>query len=59
MKYMLLINHGETPVPGTPEWDGVSQDEQRPQYGQTLTTDGRFVAAERRFLEQRLADLTA
>ena len=27
MKYMLLINQGETPVPGTPEWDNLSEDE--------------------------------
>jgi hypothetical protein len=29
MKYMLLIQQGDTPVPGTPEWDGLSQDEQQ------------------------------
>src|SRR5436189_2066503 len=70
MKYMLLIHHGETP-----EWDRLSEDEQRQVYadyqavnatpgvtlgswmeapelattvrvenGQTLTTDGPFVA---------------
>jgi len=75
MKYMLLINQGETPVPGTPEWDAISEQEQkrvyadyqalnstagvtpgawmeppemattvRVQNGQTLTTDGPFVA---------------
>jgi hypothetical protein len=29
MKYMLLINQGTTPLPGTPEWDGLSEDEQK------------------------------
>jgi hypothetical protein len=75
MKYMLLIHQGETPVPGTAEWDGLSADEQKAVYtdyqalnqtpgvtpglqmedpqtattvrvkdGETLTTDGPFVA---------------
>ena len=29
MKYMLLIHQGTTPLPGTPEWDSLSQDEQK------------------------------
>jgi hypothetical protein len=29
MKYMLLIHHGDTPVPGAPEWEQLSEDEQR------------------------------
>jgi hypothetical protein len=28
MKYMLLIHHGTTPLPGTPEWDAISGEEQ-------------------------------
>jgi hypothetical protein len=75
MKYMLLIQQGDTPLPGTPEWERLSEDEQRQVYadyqainetpgvipgdwmespetattvrvetGQTLTTDGPFVA---------------
>jgi hypothetical protein len=75
MKYLLLIHQGDTPLPGTPEWDGLSEDEQRAVYtdyqainetpgvtpgawmeppemattvrvekGETLTTDGPFVA---------------
>ncbi|HET7744446.1 MAG TPA: YciI family protein [Gaiellaceae bacterium] len=32
MKYMLLIHHGDTPVPGTPEWEQLSQDEQQAIY---------------------------
>ena len=32
MKYMLLINQGDTPVPGTPEWDGLSAEEQQAVY---------------------------
>ena len=27
MKYMLLIQQGTTPVPGTPEWNALSDDE--------------------------------
>jgi hypothetical protein len=32
MKYMLFIHHGTTPLPGTPEWDNLSEDEQRAVY---------------------------
>jgi hypothetical protein len=32
MKYMLLIHQGDTPLPGTPEWDELSEDEQRAVY---------------------------
>jgi hypothetical protein len=28
MKYMLLIYQGTTPLPGTPEWDALSPEEQ-------------------------------
>jgi hypothetical protein len=28
MKYMILIYQGTTPLPGTPEWDQLSQEEQ-------------------------------
>jgi hypothetical protein len=75
MKYMLLIQQGDTPVPGSPEWEALSEDEQkavaadyqgvnrtegvtpglwmespetsttvRVENGETLTTDGPFVA---------------
>ena len=75
MKYMLLIHQGTTPLPGSPEWEHLSEDEQRAVYadyqavnetpgvtpgvwleppemattirvenGETLTTDGPFVA---------------
>ena len=75
MKYMLLIHQGTTPLPGTEEWDRLSEDEQKAVYadyqginqtpgvspgqqladpesattvrvedGETLTTDGPFVA---------------
>jgi hypothetical protein len=75
MKYLLLIQQGTTPLPGTPEWENLSEDEQKAIYrdyqavnetpgvtpglwldapemattvrvenGQTLTTDGPFVA---------------
>jgi hypothetical protein len=32
MKYMLLIHQGSTPVPGSPEWDRLSEDEQKSVY---------------------------
>ena len=32
MKYMLLIHQGDTPLPGTPEWDALSEDEQKRVY---------------------------
>jgi hypothetical protein len=32
MKYMLLIHQGTTPLPGTPEWDGLSKEEQAQVY---------------------------
>jgi hypothetical protein len=32
MKYMLLIHQGTTPLPGTPEWHGLSQEEQAQVY---------------------------
>jgi hypothetical protein len=28
MKYMILIYQGSTPLPGTPEWDALSEAEQ-------------------------------
>jgi len=33
MKYLLLIHQGDTPLPGTPEWESLSQDEQTAVYG--------------------------
>jgi hypothetical protein len=32
MKYMLLIHQGSTPLPGSPEWGGLSEDEQKQVY---------------------------
>jgi hypothetical protein len=32
MKYMLLIHQGTTPVPGSPEWDNLSEDERNGVY---------------------------
>ena len=32
MKYMLLIHQGMTPLPGTEEWDELSEEEQRQVY---------------------------
>ena len=33
MKYLLLIHQGDTPLPGTAEWDSLSQKEQQAVYG--------------------------
>jgi hypothetical protein len=32
VKYMLLIHQGDTPVPGTPEWESLSEAEQQQVY---------------------------
>jgi len=32
LKYMLLIHQGDTPLPGTDEWEGLSQEEQQAVY---------------------------
>jgi hypothetical protein len=32
MKYMLLIQQGTTPLPGTPEWEQLSEDERKAVY---------------------------
>ena len=32
MKYLLLIHQGDTPTPGSPEWDRLSEDDQRAVY---------------------------
>jgi hypothetical protein len=32
MKYMLLIHQGTTPLPGSPEWERLSADEQKAVY---------------------------
>jgi hypothetical protein len=32
MKYVLLIHQGATPVPGTEEWEKLSEDEQKAVY---------------------------
>jgi hypothetical protein len=32
MKYLLLIQQGTTPLPGTPDWDALSDDERNAVY---------------------------
>jgi hypothetical protein len=32
MKYMLLIHQGTTPLPGTEQWEALSEQEQRAVY---------------------------
>jgi hypothetical protein len=33
MKYMLLIHQGSTPLPGSDEWNGLSEEERGAVYG--------------------------
>ncbi len=33
MKYMLLIHHGTTPTPPSPEWDALSKEQKGAIYG--------------------------
>ena len=40
MKYLLLIHQGDTPVPGTPEWDDLSSDEQQAVYADYQAVNG-------------------
>ena len=43
MKYMLLIHQGTTPLPGTPEWDNLADDEKQAvfrDYGEINQTPG-------------------
>jgi hypothetical protein len=40
MKYMLLIHQGPTPLPGTPEWNGLSEDEQKRVYADYQAING-------------------
>ncbi len=43
MKYMLLIHQGSTPLPGTPEWESLSAEEQGAvyaAYGEVNQTPG-------------------
>ena len=37
MKYMLLIQQGDTPTPGTDAWDGMSAEEQQAVYADYQT----------------------
>jgi hypothetical protein len=49
MKYMILIHQGTTPLPGTPEWDALSPEEQQQvyaDYGAVNQTPG-FTPGER------------
>ena len=43
MQYLMLIYQGTTPLPGTPEWDALSPEEQQAVYAdyQALNADPR------------------
>jgi hypothetical protein len=49
MKYMLLINQGTTPVPGSPEWEQLSAEEQGAVYAdyQAINQSAGFTPGER------------
>lgn len=58
MKYMLLIHQGSTPLPGSDEWERLSEDEQRAVYADyQAINETPGVTPARRFLERRLAEL--
>jgi hypothetical protein len=40
MKYMLLIQQGTAPLPGTPEWERLSPDEQKAVYADYQAVNG-------------------
>jgi hypothetical protein len=40
MKYLLLIHQGDTPLPGTPEWERLSADEQGAIYADYQAVNG-------------------
>jgi hypothetical protein len=40
MKYLLLIQQGDTPLPGSPEWERLSQDEQKAIYSDYQAVNG-------------------
>jgi hypothetical protein len=63
MKYMLLIHQGTTPLPGTPEWDGLAPEEQKAVYASYQeinetpgTTPGERMAAPDAATTVRVAD---
>ena len=37
MKYLLLIHQGDTPLPGSDEWENLSEDEQKAVYADYQT----------------------
>ena len=40
MKFMLLIHQGDTPVPGTPEWDALPDEEKQAVYADYQAING-------------------
>jgi hypothetical protein len=49
MRYMMLIYQGTTPLPGTPEWDALSEEEQGQVYQdyRELNETAGFTSGER------------
>jgi hypothetical protein len=58
MKYMLLIHQGTTPVPGSPEWEQLSDDEQRAVYADYQAINGTPGVPPGRGREPRVAATT-
>ena len=40
MKYLLLIHQGTTPLPGSPEWERLSEEEQKAVYSDYQAING-------------------
>jgi hypothetical protein len=40
MKYLLLIHQGTTPLPGSAEWEQLSEDEQKAIYSDYQVVNG-------------------
>jgi hypothetical protein len=40
MKYLMLIHQGTTPLPGSPEWERLSEDEQKAIYSDYQAVNG-------------------
>ena len=40
MKYVMLIHHGSSPLPGSPEWESLPEDEQKQVYADWAALNG-------------------
>jgi hypothetical protein len=51
MKYLLLIQQGDTPTPGSDEWDRLSEDEQKAIVGEYDAISGSPAVIDRNRLQ--------